>query len=477
MTADPLLDLLKTGQLEDHRDRVTITGADPIYPTRYRIGLASATALAAQSAAIAAIWRDRCGRGQDVVIDTAAAAMSLEAVLMLRQRGYAVPYPDVKYPLTAFHPCKDGRSIFLHAGYPYLRDGLLKLLDCPNDTDAINRAVARWDSFALETAVAEQGLCGGVARSAEEWLETPQGAMLAAMPVVSITRIGNGEPRPFAPAARPLSDVRALDLTHVLAGPTATRTLAEQGATVLRVRPPAHPTIPSFVMDTGHGKLSTLLDLTQKSDHDCLWNLIADADVFAESYRPGAIAGLGFSPEELAARRPGIVYLSLSCYGETGPWGTRRGWEQLAQSVTGMAVGEGSLSQPQLSPVYPNDYVTGYLGAFGVTAALRLRARFGGSYHVKVALCRTAMWIQSLGAVASIPQTILVPPGVAESLSLERETPYGRLRYLGPVPRFSETRPYWELPTAPMAANEAAWPAMPAAANGPPVPVNAGVPH
>ncbi|HVI53045.1 MAG TPA: CoA transferase [Candidatus Sulfotelmatobacter sp.] len=477
MTADALHELLKAGRLEDHQSRIVVTGSDPVYPTRYRIGQAAATALAAQSAAIAAIWQDRSGRSQDIAIDTAAAAMSLEAVLMLRQRGYAVPYPDVKYPLTAFHPCKDGRSIFLHAGYPYLRDGLLKLLDCPNDSDAINKAVAKWDAFKLEDAVADLGLCGGVARSREEWLKTPQGALLADMPVVSITRIGDGEAKPFAPAARPLSDVRVLDLTHVLAGPTATRTLAEQGATVLRIRPPAHPTIPSFVMDTGHGKLSTLLDLTQKADHDCLWKLIGNADVFAESYRPGALDKLGFSPEDLASHHPGIVYLSLSCYGETGDWGTRRGWEQLAQSVSGMAVGEGSLSDPQLSPVYPNDYITGYLGAFGITAALRLRAAMGGSYHVKVALCRTAMWIQSLGHVQSVPPSILVPPGTAESLALQRETAYGRLSYLGPVPRFSETRPYWELPTAPMAAHEAAWPAMPSAPSGPPVPVNAGVPH
>lgn len=475
-----LHDLLSVGKIKDHlRSEVIIHGHDPIYPTRYRLGEAASTVLAAQSSAIAAIWEQRWGRPQKIEIDAAAAAFSLESVLMLTQRGYPVPYPDPKYPLTTFHPCKNGRSIFLHAGYPYLRDGLLKLLDCPNDTDAINKAVAQWDGFELEKQASALGLCAGVARSAQEWLSTEQGALLAAMPVVSITRIGDSDPVPFGPAARPLSGIRTLDLTHVLAGPTAARTLAEQGATVLRVRPPVHPVIPSFVMDTGHGKLSTFLDLTRPDDADRLWDLIGNADVFAESYRPGAMSGLGFSPEALAEASPGIVYLSVSCYGESGPWGTRRGWEQLAQSVTGMAVGEqgGSLAQPQLSPVYPNDYITGYLGAFGVTAALLLRSILGGSYHVKVSLCRTAMWIQSFGAVDTVPTEIQVPPELSQAMTIERETPYGRLRYLGPVPHFSETKAYWELPTAPMGAHEAAWPAMPSAPTAPPKPVNAGVPH
>jgi crotonobetainyl-CoA:carnitine CoA-transferase CaiB-like acyl-CoA transferase len=476
---DDLLALGGLGGLGGEDSRITISGSDPIFPTRFRIGDAAALALAAHSGAIAAIWQRRWGRGQTITIDTAASAFSLESVLMLTQRGYPVPYPDVKYPLTAFHPCRDGRSIFLHAGYPYLRDGLLKLLGCPNDTAAIDAATAQWDAFDLEAQVAALGLCGGVARTADEWLATPQGAMLAGQPVVRITRIGDGPPRPLPPAARPLSGVKVLDLTHVLAGPTATRTLAEQGATVLRVRPPAHPVIPSFVIDTGHGKLSTLLDLKHAADADRLWELCRETDVFAESYRPGALAELGFSPDGLAEWRPGIIYLSVSCYGEAGPWGTRRGWEQLAQSVTGMAVaeGDGQVGAPRLSPVYPNDYITGYLGAFGVAAALLMRAAQGGSYHVQVSLSQTAMWIQSLGQVPTVPQTPLVPPETAQAMAIERDTPYGRLRYLGPVARFSETTAYWERPTVPMAADEAAWPAEPSAPGGPPVPVNAGMPH
>jgi len=463
--------------LDRSRSPVEFIGHDPIFPSTFRLGEAASVALAAQSTAICEVWRQRTGREQSVSINVAAAALSLESVLLLRQRGYPVPYPDVTYPLTNFHPCRDGRSIFLHAGYPLLRNGLLDLLDCPNNLDAINAAVLRWNSFELEEAAAERGLCAAVARSADEWLAHPQGALLASQPVVSIERIGDSAPQPFMPAARPLSGVRVLDVTHVLAGPTATRTLAEQGATVLRVRSPSHPMIPSFVMDTGHGKLSTLLDLKSKDDADCLRGLVGQADVFAQSYRPGAMGGLGFSATDVAALRPGIIYLSLSCYGDEGPWGRRRGWEQLAQSATGMAVTEGSLEQPLASPVYPNDYITGYLGAFGVTAALLRRAREGGSYHVKVSLSRTAMWLQSFPHFSPAPTSIQVPPAVAESMAIERDTAYGGLRYLGPVPRFSETQAYWSLPTAPVAAHEACWPACPAEPKGPPIPVNAAAPH
>lgn len=439
---------------------VNITGRDPVFPTPFLLGTAAATVLAAQGAAISSIWHQRSGRAQNVSVDIADAAVSLKSVVHLRQRGYPVPYPDEAYPLTNFYRCRDGRYIFMHAGYPHLRDGLLKLLNCPNEAVSIAKAVSTWDSAALEDAIAKAQLCGGIARSEEEWLNTPQGRLLASQPVIEIERIGDSAPEPMGAATRPLEGIRVLDLTHVLAGPMCTRTLAEQGATVLRVRQPSHPVIPSFVMDTGHGKLSTLLDLTQTPDAERLNGLLKSADIFVQSYRPGKMAGLGFSAEAAARQRPGIVYVSLSCYGESGPWGERGGWEQLAQSVTGMAVAQGGADNPTVSPVYPNDYITGYLGAYGALAALLRRAKEGGSYHVRVSLCRSAMWTQSFGRL--LPHEWQPVPGPSAELSgrLEttRETPYGMLRFMGPITSYSETKPYWEYPSAPMAANSPVWP-------------------
>lgn len=440
--------------------RVEITGRDPVFPTPFLLGKAAATALAAQGAAISSIWHQRTGRAQAVAVDIADAAVSLKSVDHLRQRGYPVPFPDKTYPLTNFFRCCDGRHIFLHAGYPHLRDGLLALLNCPNESLAIAEAVSTWDSAVLENTIARAKLCGAIVRSKEEWLNTTQGRLLANQPVIEIERIGDSAPEALGAARRPLEGIRVLDLTHVLAGPMCTRTLAEQGATVLRVRPPVHPEIPSFVMDTGHGKLSTLLDLTQQADAGRLNGLLNSADIFVQSYRPGTIAELGFSAEAAARVRPGIIYVSFSCYGESGPWGKRGGWEQLAEAVTGMAVAQGSMAKPALSPVYPNDYITGYLGAYGALAALLMRARDGGSYHVRVSLSRTAMWIQSFGRLLPHEwQHTVAPSGeVMQRLETTRETPYGMLRFMGPITSYSETKPYWAFPSAPLAAHAPVWP-------------------
>jgi crotonobetainyl-CoA:carnitine CoA-transferase CaiB-like acyl-CoA transferase len=473
-----LEELLALGGLSGHPGGpLSIIGDDPYFPTIHRIGAAAAAALAAQSAAIAEIWRRRSGRRQSVSVDAGAAAISLEATLLLTRGGYAVPHWDAPYPLTNFHPTRDGRAIHLHAGYPHLRNGALEILDCPNTLARIRAKVAQWNAFELEDALAERGLCGAVARSSAEWLAHPQGAWLATQPVVRIRRIGDSPPEPFGPAARPLSGLRAIDLTDVLAGPTSTRMLAEQGATVLRIRAPDRPMIPAFVLDTGHGKLSTVMDLRREPEARRFRQLLSEADVFAQGYRPGAVAGLGFPVEEAARLRPGIVCMSLSCYGEDGPWGHRRGWEQLAQAASGMAVADGSLSEPKLSPVIPNDYITGYLAAYGITAALLRRATEGGSWHVQVCLARTAMWIQSLGALSPKPDSITVPTETIRALELTRDTPEGRLRFLGPVPRFEETRPYWELPSPPIAAHDPVWPTMPSAPDGPARPVDFSLPR
>ncbi|CUW41694.1 putative Acyl-CoA transferase/carnitine dehydratase [Magnetospirillum sp. XM-1] len=477
-SAGALDELLTLGGLEERPGgAIEITGSDPYFPTTHRVGEAAAAVLAAHSAAIAEIWRRRSGRRQRVTVDAGAAAISLESVLLMTRRGYPVPYTDIAYPLTNFHPCRDGRAIHLHAGYPHLRNGLLELLDCPNSIESIRTRVAEWDSFALEDAIAERGLCGAVGRSREEWQAHPQGVWLATQPLISVERIGDSPPEPLRPATRPLSGIRVIDLTDVLAGPTATRTLAEQGASVLRIRAPERPIIPAFILDTGHGKRSTVMDLKREPEARRMRALLAEADIFAQNFRPGAVAGLGFSVEEAARLRPGIICMSLSCYGEGGPWSGRRGWEQLAQAVSGMAVADGSVAEPKVSPVIPNDYITGYLAAYGMAVALLRRATEGGSYHVRVSLSRTAMWIQFLGRINPKPEGISVPPETIRAMELTRDTADGPLRFLGAVARFEETRAYWELPSPPMAAHDPVWPERPAEPDGPACPVDFSVPR
>ncbi len=203
---------------------------------------------------------------------------------------------------------------------------------------------------------------------------------LAQVPVVEIIRLGDAArepipgPRADERGARPLSGVRVLDLTRVLAGPTCARTLAEHGAEVLHVRSPKLPSIEPFVIDTNPGKRSCFLDLDRKEDAERLRALVRDAHVFSQGYRPGALARRGFAPEELARMRPGIIVVSIDCYGHEGPFAERPGWEQLAQTVTGMALEHAGDEHPALVPAAVNDYTTGYLGALGVMCALARRA-------------------------------------------------------------------------------------------------------
>ncbi len=215
-------------------------------------------------------------------------------------------------------------------------------------------------------------------------------------------------PRAVERGARPLSGVRVLDLTRVLAGPTCARTLAEHGAEVLHVRSPKLPSIEPFVIDTNPGKRSCYLELDRREEVAQLRALVRDAHVFSQGYRPGALARRGFAPEALTQLRPGIIVVSIDCYGHDGPFAGRPGWEQLAQTVTGMAHEHAGDKHPALVPAAINDYTTGYLGALGVMCALARRASEGGSWHVRVSLARTAMWIMSL------PRT--APAGMASGL-------------------------------------------------------------
>src|SRR5262249_26049783 len=154
--------------------------------------------------------------------------------------------------------------------------------------------------------------------------------------------IGDSEPEPFdRNGDAPLSGVRVLDLTRVLAGPTCARTLAQFGADAMVVSSPKLPSVQFFVTDTGHGKLAAFVDLTTGGGKEALPNLVRESDVFSQGYRQGALERLGFGPLELANLRPGIICTAINCYGHEGPWRARPGWEQLGQTVTGMAVVHG----------------------------------------------------------------------------------------------------------------------------------------
>jgi crotonobetainyl-CoA:carnitine CoA-transferase CaiB-like acyl-CoA transferase len=443
---------------------VTITGQDPVFSARFKIGEATANILAAIGVAVTDIHEMKTGRRQQVAIDARHAAASCHSSRYLSRPAPGggwelVPNtPSMLHMRSITQPwrCKDGRWYLPHFNLPHLHDRVIRVLGCASDAAAVERAVAQWNSHDLEEAVAEARACGSIVRSNAEWLEHPHGRVLAARPLVEVTKIGDSDPIPFASGGRPLSGIKVLDLTRILAGPIAARTLAENGADVLMVTAKHLPQVPEHVMDTSHGKRSCFLDLTRSEDVATIRKLVRGADVFSQGYRPGIMDKHGLTPEQLAAERPGIVYVSISCYGHGGPFSNRGGWEQIAQCATGICLDNGD-ERPKLLPASACDYTTGYNGAYGVLLALARRAREGGSYHVRVSLCRSGMYIYKQGKVA-YPQPDMGPSQAElDAIMTESNGGHGPLKHLAPVVRLSETKPYWDKPSPVLGSSRPEW--------------------
>ena len=444
----------------EHRLAVDLSGTDPVLPTPYRVGAAGAAALAAVGLAAADLWTLRTGRRQRVGVDVRAAAASLRSARYLTVDGR--PPPDPWDPLSGFYPVRGGRWISIHCNFANHRAAALDVLGCGPERAAAEDACRDWEGLRLEDAIHGAGGCAGLARRAEEWARHPQAAAVAGQPLVEIRRIGEARAEPLPPGTRPLAGVRVLDLTRVLAGPTCARTLAEHGADVLKITAAHLPDSGAAELDTGLGKLSAHLDLRTPEGIGRLHELLRGADVLSQSYRPGALAARGFSPEDAAALRPGLVYVSLSAWGASGPWRERRGFDSIVQSVSGMALAYGDGPKPRLMPAAAIDYVSGYLMAFGAMLALGRRAREGGSWLVRVALARVGRWIVDQGTIdpdrlARVPAEL--PPAEVARLTTETRSPAGLIRHLKPVVELSETPPYWARPPVPLGHHPAEWPA------------------
>jgi crotonobetainyl-CoA:carnitine CoA-transferase CaiB-like acyl-CoA transferase len=448
---------------------VRMTGHDPFHATPFKVGEAAAAVLAGVGVVANDIWEQRTGRRQRVSVDVAAAAATLRTVDYTRSRQPDGSYAHVPIPQAMAHmltvtqpwPTKDGRWFLPHLNLPHLSQRVLGVLKCESTPEAVRAAVARRDADELEEAIAEAGACGGTIRTPEEWLAHPQGRYLASRPVIEIRKIADGPPEPFHAGERPLGGVRVLDLTRILAGPVAGRTLAEHGADVLMVTAEKLPQTPEHVRDTSHGKRSCFLDLTRADDAARLAALVGEADVFLDGYRPGRLAAHGFGFEAMARMRPGLVYVSINCFGSGGPFASRAGWEQVAQAVTGICHTNGERTgagQPKLVFAPVCDYTTGYLGAYGAMLALARRAREGGSYHVQISLCQSAMFVQRQGLLDSFRDA---PGKLTESelapLMVAASTCYGDLKTLGPALKMSETTPAWSRPTPRLGGDAPAW--------------------
>ena len=456
--ADVLVELWRDAELDDEAlYDAFLTGAEPVLPSSFPVGTAAQATIGATALAAAELWRLRTGRRQRVRVEMRNAAIEFRSERYLRVDGKD---PDDHHDAIAgLYRCGDGRWARLHTNLPHHRDGLLKLLGCDHDKRAVQRALEHWPAESLETAAAEAGLVVTACRSFVEWDGHLQGRAIANLPLFSIDKIGDAPRLKLTPAERPLSGIKVLDLTRIIAGPVCGRALAGHGAEVLLVTAAHLPSMLPLVIDTGRGKLSATIDLRQSSGRETLAQLVRQADVFVQGYRPGAVAAHGFSAEEVVRLRPGIIYASLSAYGHEGPWAYRRGFDSLVQTASGLNLAEAEAfgsPEPRALPAQALDHATGYLLAFAIMAALQRRAEQGGSWHVRISLAQTGYWLRQLGRIDGVHCR---DPGFDDVRDRLQDAPsgFGVLTAVRHAAEMSETPPHWARPSVPLGTHAPGW--------------------
>src|ERR1700746_284754 len=393
----------------DSGGKLTFYGRDPILPSAIRFGSMAAIGLAARSVALAALWKEASGEGQDISVDVRKALRRFAGFFEGKWEtingrppspgGYAVS-PFLKMGDAFFRETRDGRYVLALDIYPQLLVRTLDFLGCSPSTESINSAIRKWNAVELEDAAAAEGLVLAMVRTNEEFRREPQYTdVLSQMPLITVEKIGESEPIPLKANGDnlPLAGIRAFGMGHVIAGAALGRDMALYGADVLNIWRPRDSEIESFFWDVQVGMRSTILD-DSKEDRARLNQLLKDADVFFANKRPGFLKKHGLDAESLCAQKPGLIHAIVAMHGEKGPWSNRPGFDEIGAAVSGLFTIEGSPTRPKEPVIVPIcDNVVGWLGTTGILAALLRRAIEGGSYRVTVSLTRTVLWILSLG--------------------------------------------------------------------------------
>jgi crotonobetainyl-CoA:carnitine CoA-transferase CaiB-like acyl-CoA transferase len=441
-------------------ETVILTGEEPQLPSSFRVAAAAQTSIAAAALAAAQVWKLRSGQDQNVTVDMRHAVVECRSERYLRVEGQ--PPPPAWDAIAGVYKTRDRRFVRLHTNFPHHREAVCHVLNCKADRDDVQAALMQWDAESFETAAYAADGVVAMMRSYDEWLGLPQAKALAELMVIEIEKIGEAAPKPWPGGDRPLAGLRVLDLSRVIAGPVAGRTLAAHGADVMLISGADLPAIPWLTIDNGRGKLSTFLDLKREEGRHTLQELLAQADIFSQGYRPRALADLGFSPQHAARINPGIIYVSLSAYGHTGPWADRRGFDSLVQTATGFNHAEGQaagVDGPKELPAQILDHVTGYLMAFGAMMAKARQSREGGSWHVRVSLAQIGRWIWNLGRVPDGLATEDLKGEAIKPFSEEAQSGFGPLRAIRHSALLSKTPAFWARPAMPLGSHPPEWPA------------------
>ncbi|KAG2130657.1 CoA-transferase family III [Suillus bovinus] len=361
---------------------------DTAINSSFKLGSAAQTSIGLSGLAAAYILYLRTGNMQDVSVNARHAILDISSESWYTVDGQ-MPTKSMQDYLAGIYRTKDNSFVRLHTNFPHHRQGILNILQCDPTREAVQAALLQWNAKDFEDEAVKQKMCVSAYRSFEEWDKHPHAAALRGTP----------------------PGIRVLDLCRVLSGPVCGRALAAYGADVLLVTSPNLPDLPVLDIDTSRGKRTTQLDLTQASQHDRLKELVEDADVFLQAYRPSGLQEKGFGSQELARVRPGIVCANLTAYGWEGPWKHKRGFDSLVQTATGFNWAESEAfakfngqpvtdkPEPRALPVQALDHVAGSFLAFGIQAAIAKTITEGGSWEVRVsqALAAVAQWLRSLG--------------------------------------------------------------------------------
>lgn len=457
MTARDVAELLwlALGQPDDEPlNAVEITGPAVVLPSLYRVtDVAAASVMAATAAALR--LSERPSLRPSLTTTGAAAVFRSERHIMVQGRR-----PALWEPMSGYYQCADGRWIQLHCNFPHHRAGVVDVLGCPDDPAAVADVLrAEVRASELEDRLAVAGLCATMARTPEEWAAHAQGQAVATLPVIEIDRAGAAPPRGLtSPPDLPLAGVRVLDLTRIIAGPTCGRVLGQYGAQVLRIGAHHLPTVEACVIDTGFGKRAAHLDLRSSQDRAVMEELLSDAHVVIDGFRPGGLDSLGYGGERLLTDHPGLVHVTLSAYGHLGPWSTRRGFDSLTQTASGIGLAaaraagvEGTLPLP----CQALDHGTGWLLAAATMTALHRQREEGGSWMIRGSLAQTGHFLTSLGQVDHLDHPEPTDSEVAPYLTRSSSS-FGELTHVAAQGRL-DGRVSYDLPPVPVGTHPPAW--------------------
>lgn len=397
----------------------------PHWSSNLRVGELAADSVAHSTLAITLIAADRAHTrpsAASVTVDPERVAASFGSEKLFRVDNLA---PTIWAPLSGFWRVSDG-WVRTHGNYPHHAERLAAILGITEGASKpeIETVLRAWNRFDLEERAAARGALAVAVRSVEEWRQHPQYEVLAEDPILHFTQHPQAEPRPWSEHAElPLSGVRVLDLTRVIAGPVATRDLAWAGADVLRIDSPRLPEPKWQHFDTGQEKRTSLLDLAEPGGFARLNELLENADVVVHGYRPTALARYGLDADSLHERFPGLIVAQLSAWGTRGPWGARRGFDSLVQAATGISFLESTDegATPGALPVQGLDHSAGHFIAAAVATALRAQRNFGGSYAINISLARIAHALIDSGPAKPGAGAFREPPNLTVSVPVRAE--------------------------------------------------------